>query len=101
LFENTHLPLQWWFHAIYLFMRSPQGLPAKELERQLAVPYKTAWRMAREIRIHMGLSPVNAARFLGREDDKRSCSAIRKGRNERDRAGEGKSVIFGKNFFQS
>ncbi len=29
LFENTHLPLQYWFHAIYLFTSSRHGVPAK------------------------------------------------------------------------
>jgi transposase len=100
LFENTHLPLQWWFHAIYLFMRSQRGIPAKELERQLAVPYKTAWRMAREIRIHMGLSSVNTARSRRSEDNERSRAGIRKSKEKRSRGTEGKSVIFGKNFFQ-
>jgi len=100
LFENTHLPLQWWFHAIYLFMRSRQGLSAKELERQLAVPYKTAWRMAREIRIHMGLNPINPARSRSGNNKKLSAE-IRKGKGKRSPVSQGNSAIFGSNFFQS
>ena len=42
-----------WFYAIYLFTTSRHGVPAKELERQLGVTYKTAWRMADLIRKHM------------------------------------------------
>ena len=53
LFQNTHLSLQLWFFAIYLFSVSRHGVPAKELERQLGIPYKTAWRMAKQIRDHM------------------------------------------------
>jgi transposase-like protein len=49
-FENTRTPLQSWFYAIYLFTTTRHGVPAKELQRQLAVTYKTAWRMADQIR---------------------------------------------------
>lgn len=52
-FEDSRTPLQLWFYAIYLFTTSRHGVPAKELERQLGVTYKTAWRMARLIRDHM------------------------------------------------
>ncbi|MGH9637459.1 MAG: IS1595 family transposase [Candidatus Angelobacter sp.] len=52
-FERTRTPLQLWFYAMYLFTTSRHGVPAKELQRQLSVTYKTAWRMAHEIRKHM------------------------------------------------
>jgi transposase len=52
-FERTHTPLQKWFYAMYLFTTSRHGVPAKELQRQLGVTYKTAWRMGHEIRKHM------------------------------------------------
>ena len=51
--ERTHLPLHKWFYAMYLFSTSRHGVAAKELERQLDIPYKTAWRMAHEIRKYM------------------------------------------------
>lgn len=38
---------------MYLFSSSKNGVAAKELERQLGVTYKTAWRMARQIRTLM------------------------------------------------
>ena len=53
-FEGSRTPLQLWFYAIYLFTTTRSGVSAKELERQLGVTYKTAWRMAKEIRKHMG-----------------------------------------------
>jgi transposase len=53
LFEDTRTPLQDWFYAIFLFTTSRHGVPAKELQRQLGVTYKTAWRMGHEIRKHM------------------------------------------------
>ena len=53
-FEKTRTPLQMWFYGIYLFSMSRHGVPAKELQRQLGVTYKTAWRMGHEIRKYMG-----------------------------------------------
>lgn len=53
LFEASRTSLQLWFYAIYLFSTSRHGVPAKELERQLGVTYKCAWRMGHEIRKHM------------------------------------------------
>jgi transposase-like protein len=52
-FEASRTPLVSWFFAICLFTTSRHGVAAKELERQLGVTYKTAWRMAHEIRKHM------------------------------------------------
>jgi transposase len=52
-FEQTRTPLQLWFYAIYLFTTTRNGVAAKELQRQLGVTYKTAWRMAGLIREHM------------------------------------------------
>jgi transposase len=42
-----------WFYAIYLFSVGKNGVSAKELERHLGVTYKTAWRMAKQIRLMM------------------------------------------------
>lgn len=53
-FENSRTPLQKWFYAIYLFTTSRHGVPAKELQRQLGVTYKCAWRIGHEIRKYMG-----------------------------------------------
>lgn len=52
-FEQTRTPLQMWFYAIFLFTTTRNGVAAKELQRQLGVTYKTAWRMAHLIREHM------------------------------------------------
>ncbi|QSB43431.1 transposase [Tsuneonella flava] len=52
-FEKTRTPLQSWFYAIFLFTTTRNGVAAKELQRQLGVTYKTAWRMADLIRKHM------------------------------------------------
>jgi transposase len=53
IFEKTTTPLTDWFHAIYLFSVSKNGVSAKEIERQVGVSYKTAHRMAKKIRLIM------------------------------------------------
>lgn len=53
IFHKSETPLKSWFFAIFLFGNSKNGVSAKELERHLGVTYKTAWRMARQIRLLM------------------------------------------------
>ena len=53
IFAGSHVPLQKWFYAIYLFTTTRHGVPALELQRQLGVAYPTALRMAHKIREHM------------------------------------------------
>ncbi|WP_394694664.1 IS1595 family transposase [Hyphobacterium sp.] len=53
-FERSRTPLQKWFYAMFLFTTTRNGVAAKELQRQLGVTYKTAWRMAKLIREYMG-----------------------------------------------
>lgn len=50
IFHKSSTSLKSWFYAIYLFSVSKNGVSAKELQRQLGVTYKTAWRMANKIR---------------------------------------------------
>ena len=53
IFHKSDTPLKKWFFAIYMFSVSRNGVSAKELERTLGVTYKTAWRMAKQIRLLM------------------------------------------------
>ncbi|WNJ99419.1 IS1595 family transposase [Thalassospiraceae bacterium LMO-JJ14] len=59
-FEKSRTPLQKWFYAMYLFTTTRHGVSAKELQRQLSVTYKTAWRIGHEIRKYMGDVDGNA-----------------------------------------
>lgn len=49
-FEKSSTALTLWFHAMYLMTATRNGVSAKELERQLGVTYKTAWRIGHELR---------------------------------------------------
>lgn len=53
-FEKSRTPLTDWFLAMYLMTSTRHGVAAKELERQIGCTYKTAWRMAHELRKLMG-----------------------------------------------
>ncbi len=50
IFHKSKTPLALWFYAIFLMSQAKNGVSAKELERHLGVTYKTAWRMAKQIR---------------------------------------------------
>jgi len=50
IFHESSTSLKLWFYVIYLFSVSKYGVSAKELERHLGVTYKTAHRMAVQLR---------------------------------------------------
>lgn len=54
LFEKSTTPLTLWFHAVLIFSNAKSGISAKEMERQLGVTYKTAWRILALIRASLG-----------------------------------------------
>lgn len=96
-FEKSRTSLQLWFYAIYMFTTTRNGVAAKELQRQLGVTYKTAWRMAGLIREHM--ADVDGDGSLGGnweavEIDETYVGGVRKG-GKRGRGADGKTVILG------
>jgi len=50
IFAKSTTPLKSWFYAMYLMGSTRCGISAKQLERELGVTYKTAWRMFTQIR---------------------------------------------------
>jgi len=50
IFQDTRTPLQMWFYAIYLFVTTRHGVSGKEVQRELGVTYKTAYRIGQQIR---------------------------------------------------
>ena len=61
IFHKSSTPLRDWFYVIYLFSVAKNGVSAKEVERHLGVTYKTAWRIAKQVRALMlqGTSPLS------------------------------------------
>ncbi len=50
MFEASHVPLQKWFYAIYLFLGHKKGISSVQLAKDIAVTQKTAWFMLCRIR---------------------------------------------------
>ena len=78
---------------MYLFTTSRHGVPAKELQRQLSVTYKTAWRMGHEIRKYMGKTDGNTPLSGTVEVDETLVGGKRPGK--RGRGADGKTIAFG------
>ena len=92
-FHRSHTPLQKWFYAMYLFTTTRHGVPAKELQRQLSVNYKTAWRMGHEIRKYLAIVDGDTPLSGHIEADETMVGGYRPGK--RGRAALGKTVVFG------
>lgn len=90
-FEQTRTPLQLWFYAIHLFTMTRHGVSAKELQRQLGVTYKTAWRMGHLIREHMaevdGEAPIGGP-GTAVEVDETLVGGVKRGKHMRGAAGK-------------
>lgn len=54
IFHKSSTSLHLWFYGIYLMSSTRCGISAKQLERELGVTYKTAWRMFNKIRSLLG-----------------------------------------------
>jgi transposase len=50
IFHKSSTPLHKWFYAVFQMSSTRCGISAKQLERELGVTYKTAWRMFNRIR---------------------------------------------------
>jgi len=97
LFEKSRTPLQLWFYALFLFTTTRHGVSGKELQRQLGVTYKTAYRMGQRIRRHM--AEIDGDDPLGGEGehveiDETVVGGYRRG-GKRGHAGDNKTVVFG------
>jgi transposase-like protein len=53
IFEDSALPLQKWFHAIFVVSAHKKGISSCQLARDISVTQKTAWHMLHRIRLTM------------------------------------------------
>lgn len=89
IFEKSDTDLVKWYFAIFLMSQSRNGVAAKEIERQVGVTYKTAWRMQKQIRL---LMQDDAGLLSGDvEADETWIGGKRKRREYR----ENKTIVFG------
>lgn len=98
IFEKSSTLMTLWFHALFIFSNAKSGISAKEMERQLGVTYKTAWRILNLIRKQLG---QNTHRLQGNVEMDETYFGGRKkaGKNNQDlsKAMKAKSVIVGAN----
>ncbi len=101
IFEGSATSLRLWFHGIFLMSSTRCGISAKQLERELGVTYKTAWRMFNKIRSMLeqddepfsGKVEADEA-YVGGSDHWKHESKKPK-RVGRPKVGHGKTGVFG------
>jgi transposase-like protein len=105
IFEKSSTSLQMWFYAMYVMASTRCGVSAKQLERELGVTYKTAWRMFNLIRHKLMVEDDDAPlsghveadeTFVGgkpRESYRRQVA--RRGWNMQTAYWDRKAVVFG------
>lgn len=86
IFHKSSTSLKSWFFAIFLMSTSRNGVAAAEIERQVGVTYKTAWRMCHEIRKLMADGPSKLRGTV--EADETYVGGKRKGKRGRGAAGK-------------
>ena len=94
IFHKSSTSLHLWFYAMYLMTSTRCGISAKQLERELGVTYKTAWRIAKEIRTELmeqSDEPLDGTVEL--DETWMGGKAINMHHDRRERLGEGRGTI--------
>jgi transposase len=94
ILHDTRTPLVSWFYAMYLFCTTRHGVSGKELQRQLGVTYKTAYRIGQQIRDLTKLADVRVLLTGHVECDEAYVGGVRSG-GKRGRGAPGKTIVFG------
>lgn len=92
IYHKSSTSLKNWFYAMYLFSVSKNGISAMELQRQIGCTYKTAWRMAKQIRVLFEQSGTTLSETT--ELDETYVGGKGKN-NKRGRCSENKTPVFG------
>ena len=91
IFHKSSTSLRSWFHAMFLMASTRTGISAKQLEREIGVTYKTAWRMFTQIRKLMAQGDIVLVGEV--EVDETYIGGRRPGK--RGRGAEGKTIVAG------
>jgi transposase len=97
IFHKSRTKLTEWFFVMYLMTSTRHGVAAKEVERQLGVTYKCAWRMCHELRKLMASADFGGP--LGGDGKHVEIDETVMGGYQSNRArrakGSNKSLVFG------
>ena len=91
ILEHSATPLRLWFHAMFLMASTRCGISAKQLQRELGVTYKTAWRMFTQIRSMLGEDIMSLLQEV--KVDETYIGGRKHGK--RGRGAKGKTPVFG------
>lgn len=91
IYHKSTTPLKSWFHAVFLMASTRTGISARQLQRELGVTYKTAWRMFHQIR--KMLTQYDISLFGQVEVDETYIGGKRPGK--RGRGAAGKTIAVG------
>ncbi len=92
IYHKSTTPLRLWFYAVYLMASTRCGISAKQLERELGVTYKTAWRMFKQIRSMLAEDDRTLSGKV--EADETYVGGKMKG-GKRGRGSENKTIVAG------
>jgi transposase-like protein len=97
IFHKSSTSLHLWFYAIHLMTSTRCGISAKQIERELGVTYKTAWRMANLIRNELMTQGDDEPKMVGPvEMDEMYVGGRRRGTPAgRPQKGSHKTPVFG------
>jgi transposase len=100
IFQDSATSLKLWFYAIHLMAATRCGISAKQIEREIGVTYKCAWRMFKQIRSMLdedgdgfklsGKVEVDESHYGGLEKNKHRSKRLHRGTG-----GAGKTAVFG------
>lgn len=95
ILHDTRTPLVSWFYAMYLFCTTRHGVSGKELQRQLGVTYKTAYRIGQQIRDLTAKAQSFDALLSGHVELDEAYVGGRRSGGKRGRGAPGKTIVMG------
>jgi transposase len=95
ILHDTRTPLVSWFYAMYLFCTTRHGVSGKELQRQLGVTYKTAYRIGQHIRDLTAKAQTFDALLSGHVELDEAYVGGRRSGGKRGRGAPGKTIVMG------
>ncbi|RQW44106.1 IS1595 family transposase [Novosphingobium sp. LASN5T] len=95
ILHDTRTPLVSWFYAMYLFCTTRHGVSGKELQRQLGVTYKTAYRIGQQIRVLTSKAQGFDALLAGHVELDEAYVGGRRSGGKRGRGAPGKTIVMG------